>query len=139
MFWKNSAWSWDDAAGHDDDDGGYLLAADLRRTPDSAPDSDLNRISSTITTNLNHITTSGLKDPTDLDPSNSNYVSTLFVNSNQRQVTRDGDTARRLTVSHMTHTRTVSLNRREGGRGFDFGLIGLHLGLDLEPDLDHLF
>lgn len=37
MFWKNSAWSWDD-----DDDGGFLLAADLRKTPDSAPDADQN-------------------------------------------------------------------------------------------------
>lgn len=41
MFWKNAAWSWDDAAGDEDDDGGFLLAADLRRTPDSAPDTDL--------------------------------------------------------------------------------------------------
>lgn len=40
MFWKNTAWSWVDAAGDEDDDGGFLLAADLRRTPDPAPDAD---------------------------------------------------------------------------------------------------
>ncbi|KAK5617293.1 hypothetical protein CRENBAI_008344 [Crenichthys baileyi] len=48
MFWKNTAWSWDDAADDEDDDGGFLLAADLRRTPDSAPDTDLIH-SSTLT------------------------------------------------------------------------------------------
>lgn len=132
MFWKNTAWSWDDTAGNDDDDGGYLLAADLRRTPDSAPDTDLTRITTNTTTtttaattNLSNCTTTttGLKDLTNhsltssrahsLDPTNananyssgpananySNYVSTLYANTNQRQVTRNSGSTQRLTVS----------------------------------------
>ncbi|KAI3372193.1 hypothetical protein L3Q82_007051 [Scortum barcoo] len=118
MFWKNAAWSWDSAGNDDDnDDGGYLLAADLRRTPDSAPDTDMNRITTatsaaTTTTNLSNCsTTTGLKHRTDhiltsghphsLDPTNANhssgpandnysrYISTLYGNINQLQATTD--------------------------------------------------
>lgn len=118
MFWKNTAWSWDDAAG-DDDDGGYLLAADLRRTPDSTPDTDLNHIATTTanTTSLsNSTTTAGLKDLTNhsltssftqsLDPTNANYssyVSTLYANTNQHHATRTSST-QWLRVSNMTQT-----------------------------------
>ncbi|TMS01605.1 Regulator of G-protein signaling 3 [Larimichthys crocea] len=65
--------------------------ADLRRTPDSAPDTDPTRVT---TTNLSNATT-GLKDltnysltssrPQNLDPAN---ISTLHRNSNQQQATR---------------------------------------------------
>lgn len=111
MFWKNTAWLWDDAAGNDDDDGGYLLAADLRRTPDSTPDTDLNHITTTTanTTSLsNSTTTAGLKDLPNhsLDPTNANYssyVSTLYVNANQHQATRTSST-QWLRVSNMTQT-----------------------------------
>lgn len=108
MFWKTTAWSWDDAAGNDDD---YLLS-DLRRTPDSAPDPDLNRITSTATTSLSNCTTStpGLEDLTNLTwtssrplssgPTNStfsSYVSALYINNNQ--VLSDQDGTQRLSVS----------------------------------------
>lgn len=115
MFWKNTAWSWDDAAGNDDDDGGYLLAADLRRTPDT----DLNHITTTTanTTSLsNNTTTAGLKDLTNhsltssftqsIDPTNGNYssyVSTLYATTNQHQATRTSST-QWLRVSNMTQT-----------------------------------
>lgn len=115
MFWKNTAWSWDDAAGNDDDDGGYLLAADLRRTPDSAADTDLNHITTTtantaILSNSISTITAELKDlanPQSLDPTNANYssyVSTLYSNTNQHQATRNSSTAQRLTVSHTILT-----------------------------------
>lgn len=85
MFWKNTAWAWENAAGNDDDDGGYLLAADLRRTPDSTPDADLNCIITNTTvaaTNLSNCntataaittttTTTGLKDLTNHNPTAS--------------------------------------------------------------------
>lgn len=128
MFWKNTAWSWDDAAGTDDDDGGYLLAADLRRTPESALDTDLNHITST-TTKLNRVTTSitstststsGLRDltnhsltsscPQSLHPTTySSSVSTLNFSTTQCQATTDSSRTQRLTVSprplsHDTNT-----------------------------------
>lgn len=66
MFWKNTAWSWDDAIDNDDDDDGYLLAADFKGDPDLAPDRDLNHTTTAPTTanrsNNNHSTTVGLKD-----------------------------------------------------------------------------
>ncbi|XP_038558976.1 regulator of G-protein signaling 3-like isoform X3 [Micropterus salmoides] len=92
--------------------------ADLRRTPDSAPDTDLNRITTTAAaTILSNSTTSttsavGLKDLTNhsqtssrphiLDPINTNYsshVSTLSSNTNRRQATRDRSSAQQLTVN----------------------------------------
>uniref|UniRef100_UPI0037E765F5 regulator of G-protein signaling 3-like n=1 Tax=Semicossyphus pulcher TaxID=241346 RepID=UPI0037E765F5 len=104
-------------------------SADLRRTPDSVPDNDLNRITATATTTTTTTTTSslsnctttttttGLKDLTNhsLDPTNANtntntnsnpananhssYVSSLYGNTNQRQVTRDSGSIQRLTVN----------------------------------------
>ncbi|XP_070689136.1 regulator of G-protein signaling 3-like [Pempheris klunzingeri] len=101
--------------------------ADFRRTPDSAPDTDLNRTTTSTntaaTTNLSNCTTttSGLKDLTNrsltsnrthsLDPTNanyssgpananySNYVSTLYANTNQRSATRDSGSTQQLTVN----------------------------------------
>ncbi|XP_068457745.1 regulator of G-protein signaling 3-like [Clinocottus analis] len=93
MFWKTTAWSWDDAADNEDD-AGYLLAAELSRTSDSTSD-----------TNLNHIpTTAGLKVLTNhgLDPTNptcSRYVSTLCVDTNRRQTTRESSSTQQLPVS----------------------------------------
>ncbi|XP_044051685.1 regulator of G-protein signaling 3-like isoform X2 [Siniperca chuatsi] len=98
---------------------------DLRRTPDSAPDTDLNRITAAATTVLSNCTTTtttaGLKDlanrsltssrPHSLAPISANYssgpvngnysscVSTLDTNTNRRQATRDGGSTRRLTVN----------------------------------------
>ncbi|KAM7390936.1 hypothetical protein PAMP_021664 [Pampus punctatissimus] len=89
MFWKNTAWSWDDATGDDDDDGGCLLTVELRRTPDSAPDTNVNQINTTsstaaVKTNLS-TTTADLIDLTNhirstscpfrLEPTNTNYSS----------------------------------------------------------------
>lgn len=117
MFWKNTAWSWDDAVGDDDDDGGYLLP-DLRKSPDSAPDTDLNHIATTtaVTSALSSNTstiTAGLKDPTNhslqnLNPRNlnsSSYVSTLYAYTDQRRATQTSGSSRRLMVSHVTGTR----------------------------------
>lgn len=120
MFWKNTAWSWDD------DDGGYLLAADLRRTPDSVPDTDLNHITTTAkTTILSNSTTTitaELKDltsslPRSLDPTNASYSShksTLSSNTN-----RTSSTDQRLTVSHgfnmLTHRHHQKDSTFSGG------------------------
>lgn len=95
MFWKNSAWSWDD-----DDDGGFLLAADLRTTPDPALDTDQN--STNTVTNQSKCPTSALTGPKDpvrpsvtycrplsLDSANANVsgaVSTLFGTTTHLQV-----------------------------------------------------
>ncbi|CAJ1069353.1 regulator of G-protein signaling 3-like [Xyrichtys novacula] len=94
--------------------------ADLRKTPDSAPDADLNRIITTkTTTSLSNptitttTTTTGLKDLTNysLDPTNANYSSgpantnyssyptSLYGNTNQRQTTRDSNSIQRLMVN----------------------------------------
>ncbi|MED6262498.1 hypothetical protein ATANTOWER_020547, partial [Ataeniobius toweri] len=84
MFWKNTAWSWEDAADDEDDDGGFLLAADLRRTPDSAPDPDLIHTStltrtkqsvSTITTNVSTQHSMGSSGLGSLDSDDANYSS----------------------------------------------------------------
>ncbi|XP_047448494.1 regulator of G-protein signaling 3-like isoform X2 [Mugil cephalus] len=61
MFWKNVAWSW---SNDDDEDGGCLLAADLRRTPDWTPEPDQTQAS----TGLKDVTNTSLSP----DPSNSN-------------------------------------------------------------------
>lgn len=115
MFWKNTAWSWDDAAGgDDDDDGGYLLAAELRRTPDSTPDSDLNHVTDATSTSaviLTKSTSTSSTAPKDLsaspEPTNASYsgcVSPLYANTNQRHTSRDrdGSCAQRMTVSQCT-------------------------------------
>lgn len=131
MFWKNAAWSWNDAAGNDDDDdGGYLLTADFRRTPDSTPDTDLSRVTTTAatTTNLSNssTTTAGLKDltnhrltfscPQSLNPIDANCrsgpanvdysscISTLCDGTNRCPATRNSSSTQRLTVSHTTQT-----------------------------------
>ncbi|KAL6115052.1 uncharacterized protein ACO6RY_05679 [Pungitius sinensis] len=81
MFWKNSAWSWDNAA--DNDDGGYLLPVEeLRRTPDSTSDVDLNRIT----------TTTGLKSSTNHKAS-TNHNPTILTD------TRESSGTQQLTVS----------------------------------------
>ncbi|XP_051250605.1 regulator of G-protein signaling 3 isoform X3 [Dicentrarchus labrax] len=103
--------------------------ADLRKTPDSAPDTDLNRtttsatttnLSNSNTTNTNTTVAAGLKDltnynlsssrPQSSNPANANYssyVSTLYGNSNQRQATRDS-----------TQRLTVNVVRGKDGFGF---------------------
>ncbi|XP_041643421.1 regulator of G-protein signaling 3-like [Cheilinus undulatus] len=95
--------------------------ADLRKTPDSTPDTDLNHIATTTTsttvTSLSNYTTTnttttGLKDLTNygLDPINANYRSgpantnyssyvSSVCNSNQQQATRDNGSIQRLTVN----------------------------------------
>uniref|UniRef100_A0A1A7XVU0 RGS domain-containing protein n=2 Tax=Iconisemion striatum TaxID=60296 RepID=A0A1A7XVU0_9TELE len=50
MFWKNTAWSWHEAVGDMDDEGGFLVAADLGKTLESAPDTDQTCSTSTTTT-----------------------------------------------------------------------------------------
>ncbi|XP_065822563.1 regulator of G-protein signaling 3-like [Labrus bergylta] len=91
---------------------------DLRKTPDSAQDTDLNCITTTATaTSLSNYTTTttttGLKDLTNhsLDPTNvnyssrpvnanySSYLSSLYANTNQHQATRDSSSIQRLTVN----------------------------------------
>lgn len=53
MFWKNVAWSWADPVADDDDDGGaYLLAAEVRKTPDVCPAADLNCAGATSSNSL---------------------------------------------------------------------------------------
>lgn len=140
MFWKNTAWSWDDAQGNDDDDdgGGYLLAVDLRRTPDFAPDTELHHSTTTTTTTViatnqsknSSNTTTRLKDKTNdsltlmfmpnLDPTNTNYssvpanttnssyVSTLDASANHHQATRIRSSPQQLRVSPMSQTFTVT-------------------------------
>lgn len=96
MFWKNTAWSWDDTAGAaaDDDDGGFLLAADLRGTLDSAPDADRNQISTVSTSASNRVSaasSAGAKElgrgtlassrPLSLD--SANCISYMTTNSQQ--------------------------------------------------------
>uniref|UniRef100_A0AAQ4RU78 PDZ domain-containing protein n=1 Tax=Gasterosteus aculeatus aculeatus TaxID=481459 RepID=A0AAQ4RU78_GASAC len=69
MFWKNTAWSWDNAA--DNDDAGYLLPTEEpRRTPDSTSDVDLNRITTTtgLKSSTNH------KAWTNHNPTNLSYT-----------------------------------------------------------------
>ncbi|KAF3695231.1 Regulator of G-protein signaling 3 [Channa argus] len=87
MFWKNVTWSWDDS----DDDGGYLLAADLRRTPDSAPDTIINHVTTS--------TTAGLKDLKDCSLTSSPSPSFDPPNTNQCQERRDSSSHQRLLVS----------------------------------------
>ncbi|XP_030579555.1 regulator of G-protein signaling 3-like isoform X2 [Archocentrus centrarchus] len=85
---------------------------DLRRTPDSTPDSDLNRdidVASTsvstaiLTKSTSTTSTTAPKDlTTSLDPakaSYSGYVSTLYTNTNQHHASRDGSCAQQMTVS----------------------------------------
>ncbi|CAK6983981.1 regulator of G-protein signaling 3-like, partial [Scomber scombrus] len=140
MFWKNTAWSWDDAAGNDDDDGGYLLAADLRRTPDSAPDTDVNCINNTTLTTAvknNQSTTStttaatGLGDfmnqgltasrPLSFGPTNPNYssyISTLYTN--QQPAAPDSSSTHKLTATgrkllpHPAHSKRGRHRRGQG-------------------------
>lgn len=101
MFWKNVAWSWadnDDA----DDDVGYLLAADLRRTPDSAPDMELKQVNSSSAV-LKELTSRSL------DPPNTNHSS--YTNTSQLQGTRDSSSHQQPTVSlpHSTSPITQTL------------------------------
>ncbi|XP_070759836.1 regulator of G-protein signaling 3-like [Enoplosus armatus] len=87
---------------------------ELKRTPDSAPDTDLNRI--TTTTAATTTATAGLKDltnhsltssrPHGHDPINANYSSgpanadyCNYTNTNHRQATKDSDSTQRLTVN----------------------------------------
>lgn len=112
MFWKNTAWSWDDAAGSDgDDDGGHLLAADLRKTPEPAPDPNLKPSAAASAA------TAGPKDLTNrrwtcgfsqnLDSINANYgshASTPSAHSDQQQETRTNSSQQR-GVSRMTQTQ----------------------------------
>lgn len=84
MFWKNTAWSWDNAA--DNDDAGYLLPIEEpRRTPDSTSDVDLNRITTTtgLKSSTNH------KAWTNHNPTNLSY--TRESNSTQQLMVSDFD------------------------------------------------
>lgn len=112
MFWKNTAWSWDDAAGSDgDDDSGHLLAADLMKTPEPAPDPNLNPSAATSAATArpkdltNRRWTCGFSQ--NLDCINANYGShgsTLSAHSDQQQETRTNSSQQR-GVSHMTQTQ----------------------------------
>ncbi|XP_028270001.1 regulator of G-protein signaling 3-like isoform X2 [Parambassis ranga] len=86
--------------------------ADLRRTPDSAPDSDLNRVNNStdavVSKCVTASSTSRVKDVTapaltsSLDPVNANYSSygsTLYSNTIQHPKTQDGSSTQRLMVS----------------------------------------
>ncbi|KAG7490688.1 regulator of G-protein signaling 3-like isoform X2 [Solea senegalensis] len=107
------------------------LCADLRRTPDSPPDSDLNRVTTTATvaaTGLSNCTasTTGLKNLTNrsgtysLDPSNSiyssaptktdnsSYVSVRYNNANQHLANQD----------NSSHQLMVNIIRGTDGFGF---------------------
>ncbi|XP_076586697.1 regulator of G-protein signaling 3-like [Chaetodon auriga] len=98
--------------------------ADFRRTPDSTPDTDLNRIATTTatTTNLSNstTTTAGLKDlpnhsltfscPQSLNPTNANYsscIATLYDSTNQH-----------LATQNSTQRQTVNIIRGKDGFGF---------------------
>ncbi|CAB1434398.1 unnamed protein product [Pleuronectes platessa] len=118
MFWKNTAWSWDDAAAED----GCLL--DLRKTPDSTSDNDLNHITTAATTSSR--STAGLTDLTDhsstcspplrLDSFNScsgpTNISTLFT----KNLLTSSSSAQRLMVSQPpTFTRHKHLQEPDSG------------------------
>ncbi|KAM8886282.1 regulator of G-protein signaling 3-like isoform 4-T4 [Spinachia spinachia] len=93
MFWKNTAWSWDNAANNDD--GGYLLPLEEpRRTPGSISDVDLNRIT----------TTTGLK-------SSTNHKASTNHNLTNRTYTRSQE-------SNGTQQLMVNVVRGEDGFGF---------------------
>ncbi|XP_019963093.2 regulator of G-protein signaling 3-like isoform X1 [Paralichthys olivaceus] len=106
MFWKNTAWSWDDSAG----DVGYLL--DLSRTPDSTSDNDLNHIttatttSSTSTPGLTYLTEQSwtCSPPLSLNTSNScsgrTNVSTLY----NKQLLTNSSSTQRLMVNIVRGT-----------------------------------
>ncbi|XP_068166373.1 regulator of G-protein signaling 3 isoform X2 [Antennarius striatus] len=97
----------------DEDAENVIPPFDLRKTPDSTPDTDLNNIATittAITTKLSNstsTTTAGLKDLTNhslqnLKPTNvnySSYVSTLYANTNHRQATRNSGSTQRLMVN----------------------------------------
>ncbi|TWW60986.1 hypothetical protein D4764_05G0010760 [Takifugu flavidus] len=62
MFWKNITWSLSNSEGDDDDDDdgdAYLLAADIRKTPDVPPVTDLK---CTGSTSSNSLSNTGPKD-----------------------------------------------------------------------------
>ena len=112
MFWKNTAWSWDDAAGNDDDDGGFLLSADCRRTPDSDMDPTCINSTSTVTTTyqsngINSFSTGpkawthhsrATSRPLSLDSANANYYTSPLYANNQCQDNQDSS-PQRLVVS----------------------------------------
>lgn len=98
MFWKNIAWSLGVSEGDDDDDddgGAYLLAADIRKTPDVSPDLNCTSVSSSNNlSNTNSTTAAGPKDWTkvqipDLSPD--------LININQEHL--PGDSIRRNVAS----------------------------------------
>lgn len=162
MFWKNTAWSWDDAKGNDD--GSFLLASDLRRTPDIAPDTDLRPITTTtaIAPNLaknTSDTSTKLKDKTndsltsmftpnlDLTSTNyssvlanttySGYDSTLDANANNQQAMRIRSSPQQLRVSHISQT----LNNKAIISKMRLGLVSLlwfHFGLSLKMTCSNL-
>nr|XP_040052644.1 regulator of G-protein signaling 3-like isoform X2 [Gasterosteus aculeatus aculeatus] len=98
MFWKNTAWSWDNAA--DNDDAGYLLPTEEpRRTPDSTSDVDLNRITTTtgLKSSTNH------KAWTNHNPTNLSYTR----ESNSTQQLMKGSEDGRADLQDLNHQPAV--------------------------------
>ncbi|KAK1876204.1 MAGE-like protein 2 [Dissostichus eleginoides] len=94
MFWKNTAWSWDDVV----DDGGYLLSTDLRRTPDPAPDTSLSHIPTT--TNMDHIPTR---------TTNLSHIPTTTTNLSQIPTTTTNLSHIPTRTTNMDHIPTTGL------------------------------
>lgn len=87
MFWKHTAWSWNDVTGNDDDDGGYLLAADHNT---NAAVGTSNPSSDNVATGLSDLTNPRLT----VNANYSRYISTLYTNYRQGHVVGDSSTLR---------------------------------------------
>ncbi|KAK5933234.1 hypothetical protein CgunFtcFv8_004878 [Champsocephalus gunnari] len=107
MFWKNTAWSWDDVV----DDGGYLLSTYLRRTPDPAPYTNLSRIPTT--TNMDHIPTRTTNmDHIPTRTTNMDHIPTRTTNMDHiptRTTNMDHIPTRTTNMDHIP-TRTTNLS-----------------------------
>lgn len=90
MFWKNIAWSLGVSEGDDDDDddgGAYLLAADIRKTPDVSP--DLNCTSVSSSNNLSNTTNTTAAGPKDWTKVQIPDLSPDLININQEHLPGD--------------------------------------------------
>lgn len=136
MFWKNIAWSWGDSVGDDDDDdgGAYLLAADIRKTPDVSPAADLNCSGATSSSSLSKPTSTTAAGP-DQTKVQSPVRSPALIEVNHQRLQGDSNrssfgsgpytTANReakgksnqlLLVSHMTQvTRLLYQDHQRSG------------------------
>lgn len=105
MFWKNSAWFWDDIAGSDDDSG-FLLAAELRRTPDPASDTDKNRI--TFTSSSQSTGPGSSTGALNLATTNTDFTRSRST-TNQTQEIRDDRYTQQQAVSTRNRTKPQPL------------------------------